>query len=217
MWWFVAQALAAEDAPSHLEAVEAVRSAISQRTGYPPSDVEVANLGLPSTAPEHASWDVDLNPDGPYCGGVPMRVTAFGDKGAVFRYNLRPHVTIWIEAPLADRNTDPGEPVTLRIGRIPLETLRGENPVDPETPLQARVTLLEGDPVTEERARPLPDAREGSSVTVVAGRGAVLVQAPGRLDEDAYVGKPVRVVNLATRTVLTGTYRADGLVQVGSP
>ncbi len=217
MWWFLAQALAAEDSPSHLHAVEAVRTAIAQRTGYPPSDVEVRTLGLPDTAPDTGTFEVELPPNGPYCGGVSLRLTISGDKGAVFRYTLRPHVTIWLEAPLAARNINPGEPVSVRMGRIPMETLRGENPVDPEKPWQARISIAQGEPVTEERAVPLPDAREGSSVTVVAGRGSVVVQAPGRLDEDAYIGRPVRVINLATRTVVTGTYRADGLVQVGAP
>lgn len=217
MWWFLAQALAAEDSPGHLRAVEAVRDAIAARTGYPPSEVEVHNLGLPDTAPTGGKFAVDLPPNGPFCGSVPMALTIFGDKGAVFQYSVRPHVTIWVDAPLAARNTGAGEPIALRMGRIPLETLRGETLVDPEKPWQARLGFTEGDPVTEQRAVLTPDAREGSSVTVVAGRGEVIVQAPGRLDEDAYIGKPVRVVNLATRSLVTGTYRADGLVQVGAP
>jgi len=217
MWWFVTSALAAEDTRPHLDAVEALRMAVATRTGYPPSDIEVHNLGLPDTAPRGGRWEVELPDEGPYCGGVYVRLVAFGAQGAVFRYTLRPQITIWVEAPLAARSTAAGEPVSVRVGRIPLESLRGENPIDPELPWQARVPLDEGDPVTEVRARPMPDAREGAAVTVVAGRGSVVVQAPGRLDEDAYVGREVRVVNLATRTLVTGTYRPDGLVQVGSP
>jgi hypothetical protein len=102
MWWWIAHALAA--GTSLQEAEEAVRVAVSERTGHPLADVEVRNLGLPETTPPAGHWEVELPNDGPYCGTVSVRLTAVRSEGSTLRYNLRPHVTIWTQAPRQSRS-----------------------------------------------------------------------------------------------------------------
>ena len=63
--------------------------------------------------------------------------------------------------------------------------------------------------------RTAPDARSGDDVTVLVESGALRIQAPGRLMEDATLGEPVRVSNLATGAVMTGALVSPGIVRAG--
>lgn len=189
----------------------AVREAIAARVGAPLADVELVDLGV-SGLPAEVDWRVDLPAVGPWWGTVPLVIrSADGAR----RYAVRARVTVWQELPVAAKPAAAGEPVEVHLARLPRERLRGEAPVDPSARWEARVDLPAGAPVTTLRARPRPDGEEGTLVTIVAGTDRLRVAANGRLGEDAFVGRPVRVANLDTHALLVGVYQPDGSVRVG--
>lgn len=191
---------------------EAVRLSVASRLGLMVEDVEVTEVGLPASAPLDAEWQVGLPRSGGLTGSVPVVLEAEGGRWAV-----RPRVVAWASVPVAAGPTERGERVRVVMERRRLDTLRGEDPVDPAEEWIARVPFSQGDPVTRGRVRPLPDATEGEGATIVAGVGGLTVTAPGRLLEDGWVGKPVTTLNLATSAVVTGTYGLDGRVHLEEP
>lgn len=193
-------------------AEDAVRAAVAARLDVPLADVEVREVGLPAGAPADAAWDVRLPAAGPLCGTVPVVLRAGEGRWAV-----RPRVTVYAQVPVAAEAAKAGTRVRLTLERRPLEELRGEAPVDPSASWQARVPFAPGDPVTEGRVRPWPDALEGSAVQLVAGARGLSVTAPGRLIQDGFVGERVSALNLATRSVVVGTLGDDGRVHLEAP
>lgn len=189
----------------------AVREAVADRLGVPLADVELVDLGA-AGLPTDVEWRVDLPAVGPWWGTVPLVVRS---PDGVLRYALRSRITVWQELPVAARAVGAGEPVEVTLARLPRERLRGEVPVDPSASWEARVDLGAGTPLTTARVRPRPDREAGSLVTIVAGSERLWVAANGRLGEDAFVGRPVRVANLDTHAVLVGVYQPDGSVRVG--
>jgi flagella basal body P-ring formation protein FlgA len=61
----------------------------------------------------------------------------------------------------------------------------------------------------------VPAVRAGDSVVVEAGSGALQIRAQGRAMQSAGLGEPLRVMNLATGTVVVGQVVEPGLVRVG--
>ncbi len=130
------------------------------------------------------------------------------------RVVVRPHLAIWMEAPVAAAATEVGQPVRLRPGRVRVEDLHGEAAADGWL---ARVHVDEGEAVTTAVASPAPDARRDAAVDLRVTRGSLTVVAPGRLLEEGTVGEAVRVVNLATRTALEGVLVDASTVEIGRP
>jgi hypothetical protein len=203
-------------APTPVQAKEAelaVREALAARLGVTTTDVELSALGLP--APTDLDWTVELPRYGSLTGRVSLSLSAT-HEGRPVRHRVSPEVSAWLSVPVAAADAAPGTPLALVVTRVKSDTLGTEKPVDVSLAWEAATTLREGQPVTTLRARPLPARREGETVTLLARRGAVTVRADGRLESDAFPGKPVRVVNLSTKTLLVGTYN-DGVVVLGGP
>lgn len=206
MWWACALALAAASPEA------AVREAVAARLHVPLDDVEVAPLQLAAAA----DWRAELPTVGPVWGSVPVVIFGTSASGPV-RYAVRPRITVFQELPVAAGATAAGTAVTVRTARVALDDLRGATPVDPALRWEARVDLAPDTPLTTRCVRPLPDAKEGATVRIVAGSGPLRVMSVGRLGDDAFVGAEVIVESLATRTQLRGVLQADGTVYVGGP
>ena len=141
-----------------------------------------------------------------------LQLTVLRDGALLARRTLRPGLAVYVEVPLAIADTEAGELVRTAPGRALVQDLRGE-PVG-EGRWRARGHLDSGEPVTTARVEPMPDVLSGTAVTVVVHRGGLVVRAPGRLLEDAEIGRPVRVVNDATKVALEGVLTAPGVVEI---
>lgn len=191
--------------------------AVAGVMGVPVQDVVVEGLTAEIQAMEAESWEVKLPVNMSPLGVVSVSTVAHLPDGSYRRMVVRPRIEAWGEAPVAEMDVLPGQPVALKKARIPLSTLNGSPPADIEKPWLAKSTLQAGEAVTIGEVRPVPDAIRGSDVAVVVETRGIRVEAPGRLSEDAFVGQTVRVTNLFTQKGISGVYQADGTVLVGVP
>lgn len=184
----------------------------------PVADVEVPFLGMGRAlaCAEGARVEVTPAQGESWRGVADLTVTGIGRDGiSCDRLRIRPRVEIWMDVPVAAAAVAAGQPVPLRAGRVLRSRLQGAAVSMGAADLEAKVPLAEGEPVTVLAVRTAPDARSGADVTVLVQAGALKIKAPGRLMEDAALGQPVRVANLATGAVMTGTLVNPGLVRAG--
>ena len=173
--------------------------------------VEVRWLGLAEerlpTAIQDIVWDGDpcrRRPD--------LRMTVV-DAGKIdAQYTLRPSLVVSVRVPVANADFRPGDPVTANWGLVPIEKVQG-------TPITsgnwaARVNIDAGEPITDAVVEQPIDAKKGSAVTLQIVRGALTLNAPGSLLEDARIGESIRVVNEATHVALRGVLVAPDTVQL---
>ena len=81
--------------------------------------------------------------------------------------------------------------------------------------MEARVMIYPGRPIRLADLGPLTVVERNALVTLVYVHGALAITAAGRALERGGAGDPVRVMNLASRTSVTGTVLPDGRVAVG--
>lgn len=82
--------------------------------------------------------------------------------------------------------------------------------------LEARVTLFPGRPIHPGDVGPVAIVMRNQTVELLFLSGALAIQTEGRSLDRAAIGETVRVMNLASRTTVTGRVRPDGTVVVGS-
>ncbi|MBN2800861.1 MAG: flagella basal body P-ring formation protein FlgA [Deltaproteobacteria bacterium] len=151
--------------------------------------------------------------DGPFTwGGDPCRARPdlrlhIDDRSLT----VRPHLTVWVAVEVAAADIPAGGLVVSLPGEVPIEDLRGARV---HGALVARGAISAGTPITAAVARVAPDAARDAEVTLVVQRGALQVGAPGRLLQEAHLGDRVRVINLATDVVLTGTLASTNTVLI---
>lgn len=202
---FGAMALAADP-------TAALQAAVAARLRVELTDVTVERLNI-SGAPTDATWTVGL-PTGRCWGGITVHLDGTTPDGKVRHYTAFATVSAWESIPVADHAVVPGALVEYHLERQQLDLLSAE-PVEPGH-WRARVNLHAGEALVQGRVEPMPDALAGSSVQVQVQSGALRIEAPGQLTADAWVGRPVTVMSLATHTVLTGIYEAEGKVRIGA-
>ena len=172
--------------------------------------VEVVYSGLAVQVPA----DAMLIWDGQPCHQTPsVRMTVVEDGVAENRYTIRPRLAITVSVPVARTALRSGQLVEVEEGEVSLFDVRGK-PIEGEGALIARRTIEAGEPITTANARIRPDGRKGEAVTLFVQFEGLLVEAPGTLQSDATYGESVRVVNEATRTVVTGVLVEPGRVQI---
>ena len=64
------------------------------------------------------------------------------------------------------------------------------------------------------RIQPVPDAEIGQPVTIIAGDGIFEIRAKGLALENGVIGEMIRVKNVDSRKILSGTVAAPGVVEV---
>lgn len=197
-----------------MDPADAVAAVVAGRLSVPVTDVEITELVLPTNVPANTTWQAELPTVGPVWGHVP--VVLRGVSGSqVLRYMVRPNIRVWRELPVAGKAAAAGTRVEVKLRRVALDTLRGGEPADADQDWRARIDLAENAPLTQACVEPMPAAAEGATVRIVTGAGGLVVVAPGRLEQDAFLGSTVRVTNLSTRAQLSGVYETDGIVRVG--
>jgi len=81
--------------------------------------------------------------------------------------------------------------------------------------LEARVTLYPGRAIRAGDVGPPALVERNGAVVIEYRAGALTIRAEGRSLARATSGEPVRVMNLASRTTVTGRLGPDGVVRVG--
>lgn len=81
--------------------------------------------------------------------------------------------------------------------------------------LEARTMLYAGRPIRPEDIGPPATVERNGFVTLVFLRGGLTITAEGRAMGRGGPGDTIRVINLVSRTMITGTVTADGRVRVG--
>lgn len=89
--------------------------------------------------------------------------------------------------------------------------------LDQAVGMEARVVLYAGRPVRPGDIGPAAIVERNQVVTVLFRRGTLTIAAEARALGRAGVGDTLRVMNLASRSTVTGIVRADGTVSVGGP
>ncbi|MGR3806002.1 flagellar basal body P-ring formation chaperone FlgA [Marinibacterium profundimaris] len=80
--------------------------------------------------------------------------------------------------------------------------------------LEARVALYAGRPVLGNDLGPPAVVERNDVVTLVFARGGLLISAEGRALSRGGVGDSVRVMNLSSRTTVTGLVQENGMIEV---
>lgn len=89
--------------------------------------------------------------------------------------------------------------------------------IDPDQAIgmEARVVLYAGRPIRAGDLVPPALIDRNEIVILVFRRGTITIAAEGRSLDRGAAGDRVRVMNLASRTTVSGTVRPDGVVMVG--
>ncbi len=199
----------------------AVRRHVAQRLELDTDDVEILHLGVASLPPcaDDAKVVLESHPSERFHGHANVSVDLYAQDETCASMSLRPRVRTWSELPVAASDLEPGQEVRWELRRVTMDRIAG-TPVQPErlsdTRWLTRTTIAQGEPLTELVLRARPDGSSGDQVQVLAGTGGLLIETPGRLMADAFLGDKVRVANLATRGVHEGTLFAPGCVSTGA-
>jgi flagella basal body P-ring formation protein FlgA len=80
---------------------------------------------------------------------------------------------------------------------------------------EARVTLYPGRPILAAQIGAPALVERNQLVRMTYASGALRIATEGRALDRAGAGEPVRVMNLASRQIVTGAVAADGSIEVG--
>ncbi len=197
-----------------------MRSHVASRLDVDADDVELLQLGVEELPPcaGSARTVVDSAPGERFHGHADLRVTLYDAKRICAKLRLRSRLRVWVQVPVSSTDCEPGAELRWELGRAQLEQLQG-SAADPQSlegrQWLTRTSLRAGEPFSEVDIRPRPDSAAGAQVSLLAGSGALLIEAPGRLVADAQLGDRVRVANLATKVVVDGILLTPGCVVAG--
>ncbi len=80
---------------------------------------------------------------------------------------------------------------------------------------EARVTLYPGRPILAEQLGPPAVVERNQVVRMSFVQGALAISAEGRALDRGGVGERIRVMNLASKQIVTGAVAPDGSIKVG--
>ena len=83
--------------------------------------------------------------------------------------------------------------------------------------METRVVLYSGRPIRPGDVGPPAVIERNQVVTLLFQRGGLTIVAEARSLGRAGIGDRLRLINLASRSTVTGTVQADGTVTVGGP
>ncbi len=101
-----------------------------------------------------------------------------------------------------------------------LAVVEGKHPgaittIDDAIGLEARVMLYTGRPISRSDIAPAAIIARNQIVPLVYSQGGLSITAEGRALDRAAVGDFVRVMNLSSRTTVSGVVAPDGSIHVG--
>jgi flagella basal body P-ring formation protein FlgA len=125
--------------------------------------------------------------------------------GAVFAQSVTPVRAIRSQSVLAAEDLVLAEP-TVPGGLTAIEDAVGK---------EARVTLYPGRPILLSQIGAPALVERNQLVRMVYAQGSLSIVTEGRALDRAGAGEAVRVMNLASRQIVTGAVAADGSIEVG--
>ncbi|ADD69238.1 flagella basal body P-ring formation protein FlgA [Denitrovibrio acetiphilus DSM 12809] len=179
---------------------------------YGSMDIEIGSIrmGRDFYYSEKDGYNIDM-PKGRF-GNVSVSI----DNG-VRRYNYTINLKAFQDIYVTSSSIRKGEDVSGRVQkeRYELSRVHGE-PVKDPSGMIATKNLSSGRPLTLGDVMMKPDAFEGTTVLLVYRSGALNVTTSGELQEDAYIGKNVRVKNTASGKIVRGRYEQGRKVVVNA-
>lgn len=173
---------------------------------YPGMEIEIdaIRMGRAYYLPENMQYTIDI----PRNRFGDISVTL--DNG-VRRYTYSVSVTAYAQTYVAVKAVERGEPLTdenVKLKKVDLSRARGGllHSIDGYF---ARAGIAAGRIVTENLADRRPDAVKGSPVFLLNDGKDEPESMAGTLLEDAYLNKKVKVLNIRSGMILTGTYTQD--------
>lgn len=132
------------------------------------------------------------------------------------RVYVQVHAILEMDVPILARDVARGEPIG------PGDIITERRNVEEQAIVVARLdegwrakrALRSGTALTWSMIEPVPDLVKGDVVTLVAKVGPVTVKALARAEDDGWFGDQVRVRNLSTGEVVTGTFNSEFTVLV---
>ncbi|TCK62316.1 flagellar basal body P-ring formation chaperone FlgA [Seleniivibrio woodruffii] len=170
---------------------------------YPEMEIEIdaIRMGRAYYLPENMQYSIDI--PGNRFGDISVTL----DNG-VRKYTYSVSITAYAMSYVAVKQIERGEPLTdenVKLKKVDLSRARGGllHGIDGYF---ARVTIAAGRIVTENLADRRPDAAKGSPVFLMNDEKDEPKNMTGTLLEDAYLNKKVKVLNIQSGMILTGTY-----------
>lgn len=101
-----------------------------------------------------------------------------------------------------------------------LKTIAGDVPgaiaaIEDAVGLEARVVLYSGRPISLNDIGPAAVVERNQIVSLIYSQGGLVISADGRALGRAGIGDMVRVMNLGSRTTVSGVVAPDGTIHVG--
>jgi len=172
---------------------------------YGKIDVEIGRIRMnrPFYYSEKEGYNIDL-PKNRF-GNVSVSV----DNG-IRKFNYTVSLTAFAEIYVAGSSIRKGQDIAglVHKERYELARVHGDPVKDVEGYIATR-NIGTGRPITTGDVMKKPDAFKGTTVLIVFNSGALNVSTSGELEEDAYIGKNVRVKNATSGKIVRGTY-AEG-------
>jgi flagella basal body P-ring formation protein FlgA len=195
----------------------AAREHIAERVGVSLEDVAIHHLGLAEglECGDAATFTVDSSPGEDFKGSADLRVSGFEGDELCGSARVRARVEVWRRVAVVTKGVPAGSLVEYSQDRVSIDQIGGVPVGEGSGPWEARVDLRQGQPLTQNLVRSIPDARSGDVVTIEAGTSGLRVEASGRLLESARLGETVRVSNLATDQVVRGVLVGPKTVRAG--
>lgn len=125
--------------------------------------------------------------------------------------------TLFAETLVASRTVRPHEILTSGDLAIIDKTIPGAlQSVEEALGLESRVVLYAGRPIRAQDLGPPAIVERNQIVTLIYSHGTLTIAAEARALTRGGEGDLIRVINIASRTTVSGVVRADGTVLVGA-
>ena len=196
---------------------DALQDAVVERLGDDVIDIEIVHLGVraESSCGDSTDLKINLSPTEDFQGPLDAHAEIFDARGLCESWRFNPRVAIWKMIPSAGASVSAGDVVEVSLQKGRYDQVQGSLIEPSSGPWLAMTALQKGEPLTNERLKRKPVNTDGDEVVLLVTTGTLRITAKGRLMSDAYIGQQVRVLSLATNTVVEGKLTQYGTVQIG--
>lgn len=155
----------------------------------------------------------------PLRGRVPVAVALYAGDHLVKRSVVTPYVRVSERVVVPTRNVPSGttlsaadlKSVERDAARIPKDAIRD---LDSAIGLQARRSLVKGQPFRASKVQNVPIVERGDRVQIILTTGALVIQSAGKAQQTGALGEWIRVLNVDSKRELSGRVDAEGRVHV---
>ena len=180
-------------------------------------DVQMEHLGIraQSSCQEVEDIKVSFRTEEDFQG--PVQVYAkFFEKGSICQeWSFQSRLAITASLPVASRAVSALSEISIEMRPMRYDKINGTLVFPGKEPIVARTTLKKWQPITMERVKRKPLNYDGDMVELIWVSKGLEIRGKGKLMSDALEGENVRVLSLATATVLEGILVKKDAVEIG--